>query len=228
MPTATTELLASADAHRIAVLRLDDGKANAFNPAGMAAITAELDAIDASDARALVLTGRPGFFSGGLDLKALPRLSTADKRATLLQFGELLLRVFTCRMPTVAAVSGHAIAGGALLALACDTRFGVEGPARFGITEVAIGLPVPTFGLVLARAALTTPALTELAVHATVLDHASAVSRGVFTSVHAPDTLVGVAVAHAGTLEARRRRIRGDEAAPPRRRDRDGAGDPAR
>jgi enoyl-CoA hydratase len=136
-------------------------------------------------------------FSAGLDLKGLPRLSTADKRQVFLRFGQLLLRIFTWRGPTVAAVTGHAIAGGALLALSTDTRLGVDLPARFGVTEIAVGLPVPNFGLLVARAALTPRELTELVLFAQVLNFREA---PIFRALHPEDALLSKAVALAGEL----------------------------
>jgi enoyl-CoA hydratase len=200
MASVTVEYTTPEGTPTVAVLRLDDGKANAFNPASLAAISAALDEIDASGAHALVIAGRAGFFSGGLDLKALPHLPTVEKRAVLSLFGEVLLRVFTSRVPTVAAVTGHAIAGGALLALATDVRFGADLPARFGVTEVAIGLPVPSFGLLLARAALAPPALVEIALHARVLTLREAHGRGVFYGLYPEDAVVDAATAYASDL----------------------------
>ncbi len=184
----------------VALIRLDDGKANALSPAMLDALAAALAEVDQSDARALVLIGRPGFFSGGLDLKILPKLTTDEKRAVLARLGEVLLRVFTFRVPTVAALSGHAIAGGALLALSADVRLGADLPARFGVTEVALGLPVPSFGLLLARAALAPACVVEVALHARVLTLAEAQGRGVLAELHPADTLLDAALARAGDL----------------------------
>lgn len=184
----------------VAVLRLDDGKANALSPAMLDALASALAEIDASDARALVLTGRSGFFSGGLDLKVLPKLPTAEKRAVLARLGEVLTTLFTFRAPTVAAVSGHAIAGGALLALSADLRFGADVNGRFGVTEVAIGLPVPSFGLLLARAALTPPALVDVVLHARTLTMPEARDCGVFCGLFPAETLLEAARARAGAL----------------------------
>ncbi|MDP2315684.1 MAG: enoyl-CoA hydratase/isomerase family protein [Pseudomonadota bacterium] len=184
----------------VAVLRLDDGKANAFNPATLDALARSLDEIDQSDAHALVIAGRTGFFSGGLDLKALPHLPTAEKREVLTRFGEVLLRVFMFRAPTVAAVTGHAIAGGALLALATDVRFGADLPARFGVTEIAIGLPVPSFGVLLAKAALAPPALVEIMLHARVLTLREAHARGAFLGLYPEAAVVDAAAAYAAEL----------------------------
>ena len=184
----------------VAVLRIDDGKANALSPTLLDALAAALAEVDASDARALVLTGRAGFFSGGLDLKLLPKLPTAEKRAVLARLGEVLLQLFTFRVPTLAAVSGHAIAGGALLALSADLRLAADGGGRFGVTEVAIGLPVPSFGLLLARAALAPSALVDVVLHGRTLSVPEAVERGVFQGVHPADALLDAAVARAAEL----------------------------
>lgn len=200
MPPVSVEYTSPEGNRTVAVLRLDDGKANAFNPTSLDAILVALDEIEKSDACALVVAGRPGFFSGGLDLKALPLLSTAEKREVLARFGEVLLRVFTFRAPTVAAVTGHAIAGGALLALATDVRCGADLPARFGVTEVAIGLPIPSFGVLLAKAALAPPALVEIALHARVLTLREAHARGVFLGLYPEEAVVDAAVAYAGEL----------------------------
>lgn len=184
----------------VAVLRLDDGKANAFNPAMLASFSASLDAAERSDAQALVIVGRPGFYSGGLDLKALPTLSSAEKARVLRLYGEILLRIFTFRTPTVTALTGHAIAGGALMALATDVRVAVDNAARFGITEVAIGLPVPTFGLLAARAAMAPHVLTEMVLQARAIMLRDAPSRGIVRSLHAEEEVVSAAIALGGEL----------------------------
>jgi len=100
----------------------------------------------------------------------------------------------------VAAVTGHAIAGGALLALAADVRFGADLPARLAVTEVAIGLPIPSFGVLLARAALSPPALVEIALHARVLSLREAHDRGVFHALAPDAAVVGTATAYAAEL----------------------------
>src|SRR3990167_3994496 len=85
----------------IAVVRFDDGKANALNQTSLTALNAALD--EAQTARAIVLTGRPGVFSAGLDLKTLPTMNAADLQAVLQLFGDTMLRLFTLRQPVVAA-----------------------------------------------------------------------------------------------------------------------------
>jgi enoyl-CoA hydratase len=199
--STTLELVHAGDPGLpVAILRMDDGKANAFNPTMLASFSASLDAAERSEAKALVIVGRPGFYSGGLDLKALPALSTADKARVLRLYGEVLLRVFTFRTPTVTALTGHAIAGGALMALATDVRVAVDNAARFGITEVAIGLPVPTFGLLAARAAMAPHVLTEMVLQARAIMLRDALPRGIVRSLHPEDGVVDAAIALGGEL----------------------------
>ena len=99
-------------------------------------------------------------------LKVVPTLAADALGETLRVFGQTMLRIFTFPIPTVAAVSGHAVAGGAMLTLACDLRWMAEGPFRLHLNEVAIGLPLPTWALVLAQAAIPPRFQTEALLHA--------------------------------------------------------------
>jgi enoyl-CoA hydratase len=184
----------------VAVVRLDDGKANAFRPATVEAISAALDEIEASDAGAVLFVGRPGMFSGGLDLKVLPRLSDDDRQAALVAYVELTLRVFGFGRPTVAALTGHAIAGGALFALACDVRLATTNPSRFGVNEVAIGLAMPRFGVEITRAAVAAPYLPDVLFHGRLLTYEEALARGIVESLQAPEALEAAALDRARSL----------------------------
>jgi len=106
----------------VARIGLDDGKANAMSVPWFDALGAALDRAEADGAGAIVIAGRAGFFSGGLDLKLLPTLSKDELRHLSESFARVMLRVHGLGIPTVAAVTGHAIAGGAVLAMACDAR----------------------------------------------------------------------------------------------------------
>jgi enoyl-CoA hydratase len=139
---------------RIATITLDDGKVNALAPVFFEAFNAALDRAEAERPSAIVLAGRPGFFSAGLNLKLLPTLTPADFKATITTFGETMLRVFTFPIPCIAAVTGHAIAGGAFLAYACDERYLAEGPYKLHVNEVAIAMPLPSFALAIAQTAI--------------------------------------------------------------------------
>ncbi len=136
----------------LALLRMDDGKANAMNEAFLARFNRCLD--EAAHASALVIQGRRGFFSGGLDLKTLPGLAEADFLRTVNLFEAVMRRVLAFPRPTVAQVEGHAMAGGAVLLLCCDIALAAPGSYKIGLNEVAIGLPLPEFVLQLGRSRL--------------------------------------------------------------------------
>lgn len=138
----------------LAELTMDDGKANAMNEPFLTAFDQRLD--EALEASALVICGRAGFFSGGLDLKTLPGLPEADFLRTVNLFERVMRKVLTFPRPTLACVEGHAMAGGAVLLLCCDQAVGGPGPYKIGLNEVAIGLPLPEFVLQLGRTRLQT------------------------------------------------------------------------
>src|SRR6266705_1062780 len=104
----------------VAVLRLESGKVNAIGPRFLAELNGLLDAL--GEAKAAVVTGRGGAFSAGLDLPALVELDRPSMRAFIGQFNATMLRLFELPIPLVAAVNGHAIAGGCVLALQADLR----------------------------------------------------------------------------------------------------------
>src|SRR4029453_7417366 len=101
-----------------AVIRLTRGKANALNPRSLAAIERGLDEAAGGGARGIVLTGYERFFSAGLDLVTLYELPRDDMDEFMARFDAVMLRVFAFPRPAVAALGGHAVAGGAVLGLA--------------------------------------------------------------------------------------------------------------
>ena len=170
----------------IAEITLDDGKVNAMHRAFFDGLNAALDRAAGDGSRALVLTGRPGYLSAGLNIKLLPTLPPDELRPTLVGFGQTLLRLWTYELPTVAAASGHAVAGGALLAFACDRRFLTDGPFRVQMNETAIGLPLPTWALAICQAAIPPRWHTEALLHARAYTPAEALERGMVDDVVAP------------------------------------------
>jgi enoyl-CoA hydratase len=139
----------------VTIVRMARGKGNAFNIELAEALAEALDRLDRSPARAGVLTGQGSVFGAGVDLTALVEGGPKYVR----QFVPLLLRGFerlaTFAKPLVAAVNGHAIAGGAILMLACDQRLLARGTARIGLTEIRVGVQFPAWALEIAR--FTTP-----------------------------------------------------------------------
>lgn len=144
----------------IATVTLDDGKANALSFAMSVAIAAALDRA-ATEARVVVLRGRPGVLCGGFDLKVI-RAGDSAARTAMTEAGmALLARLYLLPQPMIIACTGHAVAAGGLMLLTADIRIGLQGDFRLGLNETAIGLSLPQLGLELARDRLIPGALTE-------------------------------------------------------------------
>jgi enoyl-CoA hydratase len=159
------------------VVRIDDGKANALSHERIDALHGTLDRAE-TDASAVCFVGRPGMLSAGFDLKVMQRGPEAGTKLVRAG-GELLMRLYVHPQPTVVAVTGHALAAGALFVLACDTRWGAsDAPAKIGLNETAIGLSMPEFGSALAQARLTPSAFTRAVVQAEIVDPAGALDAG--------------------------------------------------
>lgn len=186
----------------IACIGLDDGKANALRPDTLGDLEDALRDAEAGGARALCIAGRPGFFSGGLDLKVLPTLPAEEQTRTFARFGRVVMRVWQCPVPVVAAVDGHALGGGAILALAADVRLVSTRAARLGLVEVAVGLPVPAFAVEMARAALPASTLLPAVLHGRTWSLSDAVDSGWAESAHESGALHAAATARAKALAA--------------------------
>ena len=125
------------------VVGLDHGKVNALDLDLVRALSRELD--DLGPARGVVLTGTKRVFCAGVDLAQLLANDLDYTRVFLPELDALFQTLFELDVPVVAALTGHAIAGGCLLSAACDYR--VMGQGRIGVTEALVGLPVPPAGL---------------------------------------------------------------------------------
>jgi enoyl-CoA hydratase len=105
------------------------------------------------------------------------------------RFDAVMLRVFTFPRPVVAAIGGHAVAGGAILALACDVRVMGERTGRFGLNEVRLGVPFPASALEIARHAIPAAFVERALWEGELLDPAEALARGVVTELAAGDVV---------------------------------------
>jgi Delta3-Delta2-enoyl-CoA isomerase len=124
-------------------LRLNRPPVNALSSELIVALKEAVQAAPQDGARAIVLSGSPGRFSGGLDLPLLLTLDRAGM-ADLLRGLYGLLGALACSpIPVIAAITGHAPAGGTVLALFCDWRVMAEGEWKVGLNEVAVGLTLP-------------------------------------------------------------------------------------
>lgn len=183
----------------IAVVTLDDGKANAMSSDVVGTLDQILDQALDEGARGLVLVGRPGRFTAGFDLAEMTE-SVESMRALVARGGRWLLRLYGYGMPTVAACTGHALAGGALTLLACDVRIGADVAAKIGLNEVAIGMGLPKFAVELARERLLTSAFPAATIAGTVYDPTGAAAVGYLDRVVREADLVDEAMAEAKRL----------------------------
>jgi enoyl-CoA hydratase/carnithine racemase len=130
---------------RIHELRLARPPVNALNPALCLALAHAVEQAVAGNARGIVLVGGPKVFSAGLDVPYL--LSLGNDQEALLQawsaFFQAARTLAACPVPVVAAIAGHAPAGGCVLTLCCDYRVMAEGPYRIGLNETQVGLVAP-------------------------------------------------------------------------------------
>lgn len=127
------------------ILRFDRGVTNAINLAFVNELSAHLQQVSGdSSVRSIVLTSaNEKFFSIGFDIPRLYALSKNDFAFFYRTFNRLCIDLYTLGKPTVAAITGHAIAGGCILALCCDYRFIAEGRKLMGLNETKLGVPVP-------------------------------------------------------------------------------------
>lgn len=186
------------DIDDVTVLRLSHGRVNALDLELNEAIAEEVGALD--DARAIVVTGAGSSFCAGVDLKRIVDGSTDDAYAFLTSLSRAFLAVFDHPGPTVAAVNGHAIAGGLVLALACDHRLGAEGDGRLGLSELRVGVPFPTSAIEIVRHAVGVPVAADLALSARLVGMDSALELGIVERIVAADDLEAQAVALARRL----------------------------
>ena len=182
----------------VAVLRLDDGKANAVGYSAIAAIDAAIEDAE-NNARALVIEGRPGRFSAGFDLGVMQQGPEAA-RDLVAAGARTAIRLYGSRVPVVAACTGHALAFGAIMLLSSDVRIGADIDAKIGLNEVSIGMPLPIFAVELARDRLAPRHFTAATALATVYSPEGAAEAGFLDEVVASDELGETAVRRAAML----------------------------
>lgn len=189
-----------ADKHGIAVVTMKHGKANALDLEFCEAIAAHLRLLGAKS-RGVVLTGQGRIFSAGVDLV---RLSTGARyiREFLPVLHKAFAAVFEFPKPIVAALNGHAIAGGCVLACATDRRIMAKDSGRAGVTELQVGVPFPPLALEIMRHVTTPQYLEEVILGAATYTPEDAMTRGLVQEIVAPEALLDRAVAAANSLAA--------------------------
>ena len=185
----------------VVTIRLDHGKANTLDAEQCRNLLGQLDAAE-SRASAVILTAGGTIFSAGLDLFKLVEGGEPQLRSFLPLTCEFFLRFFTFSKPLVAAVNGHALAGGCVLALCCDYRLMADSAGRIGLTELAVGVPFPTAILEIVRFAVPQRHLQEVNYFAKGYEPAVALSKGLIDEVVPSDRLLARATEVAQQLAA--------------------------
>lgn len=144
-------MIERSDQDGIAILRLAHGKANTMDIELCQAVIETFQDLRSSSAKAVVLTGRGGIFSAGVDLLRISASGPDYVGKFLPVLNAMFDAVFHFPRPVVAAINGHAIAGGCVLACCADRRLMVQGPGRIGVTELLVGLPFPALAFEVMR-----------------------------------------------------------------------------
>ena len=184
----------------IAILHMRHGKANALDTELCAALKDALEQSQ-STAKAVVLTGEGKIFSAGVDLV---RLLDSDnyRRALLQSLAQVLERLFFYPRPVVAAINGHAIAGGCILACAADHRVMTQEAARIGIPELLVGVPFPALALEIMRATASAYHLQQLMYRGLTCEPSQALAWGLVDELVDTESVMTRARERASALAA--------------------------
>jgi enoyl-CoA hydratase len=201
----------------VTVVTLDRPPANALDPSLLRAGAEVVDELLADPPGAVVLTGTGAFFSGGADLRVVPELTPEEQAELTRTFNRMFSGWYQLPRPVVAAVNGHAVAGGLVLALCADYRV-VGRSGRFGLTEVKVGIPFPSAAMAIVQGELVAPVVRRLVFRAELFDSSTAMELDLFDEQVDDDQVLdrAIAVAHElaslprSTYEIVKKRLRID------------------
>jgi enoyl-CoA hydratase len=186
----------------VAVVRMAHGKANAMSTELCEALTERLEELGRASARTVVIIGTGRMFSAGVDLLRLLDGGAPYVREFLPALCRMFETVFCCPKPIVAAINGHAIAGGCVLACACDRRLMARDVGRIGVTELLVGVPFPTIALEIMRCAAAPQHFEELLLGGATYAPEEGAERGLVHELVDADVLLDRAIAAAQKLAA--------------------------
>jgi len=183
-------MIKKIDHGAIRELQLDRPPANALSPELILALRKAIQVAPDEDARALILSGAPGRFSAGLDVPLLLGLDRSAMADLWRDFYGLLGAIAGSTIPIVAAITGHAPAGGTVLALFCDWRVMAEGDYKIGLNEVQVGIPLPPVILRALRRLVGPRPAERLAVSGELLSPQEAFRLGLVDELTSPENVV--------------------------------------
>lgn len=170
-----------------ALITITNGKANAISHEVIAGLNAGFDKALEED-KVVVLTGQPGMFSAGFDLKIMTK-SAESAKELVTKGSQLSLRMLSFPKPIIIACSGHAIAKGGFLLLSADYRIGVDGDFKIGLNEVMIGMTMHHAGIVIARARLAHTHLDRSVNNSEIYNPKEAIKAGFLDVIVSSDQL---------------------------------------
>jgi enoyl-CoA hydratase/carnithine racemase len=185
----------------VAVLRMTHGVTNAINAELVDELLAATRKVG-ERYRGLVVAGNAKFFSIGLDLPKLLNFDRDEMFDFWTRFEDLVLALYTLPIPTAGALAGHAIAGGAILALACDFRFAAAGRKLIGLNEVRLGVPVPYLGDRMLRQVAGDRVATEMEYYGKLVGPEEAKAVGLVDGVFPEEDVSAQALARIEELAA--------------------------
>lgn len=173
----------------VATLTMDRPPVNAMNLAFLQDLIAAVAAVAADPPGALVIAGTERAFSAGADLREMPGYGADEQRRMVIAINDMCLGVYGLPFPVVGALTGHAIAGGMVLALCTDLRI-ASATGRYGLTEVSVGVPYPAAALGVTQAELAPAALRRLALGGALHGPQDLLALGVIDEVAGDAALV--------------------------------------
>jgi enoyl-CoA hydratase len=188
------------DQDGIRILRLAHGKVSAMDIELGEAFTEELKAAAEATVRAVVVTGTGSSFSAGVDLFRVIKDGPAYGERFLPVLDTMLRDTLTFPKPLIAAVNGHAIAGGCILAAACDRRIMAEGNGRMGVPELVVGVPFPALPLQIVASRVTDAVFRDLVFTGRTVQADEAVKLGLVDEKCPAESLLERALAVANQL----------------------------
>jgi enoyl-CoA hydratase len=188
------------DINGIAVITLAHGKVSALDTEFCTTLAAALGEVSSSSARAMVLTGTGSAFSAGVDLFRVMNGGAAYLSQFLPAMDAFFRTLLTFPKPAVAAVNGHAIAGGCIIAAGCDYRVMSEGKVRIGVPELLVGVPFPVLPFEMVRARVTPSMFHQLVLSGKTMTAAEALVSGLVDEVAPADVLMTRAIHTAEEL----------------------------
>lgn len=195
-------MLALTEHGAVLEIRLDRPPANALVPELVAALTHELRAAAEARRSAIVLSGAPRMFSAGLDVPRFLELERAELAQAWMGFFGLMRALVASPVPVVAAITGHAPAGGCVLAMCCDWRVMAEGSFKIGLNEVQVGVRIPRPILAVARHVVGRRQAERMCTQATLFGTEQALAIGLVDEVVAGDEVLARSLAWCERMAA--------------------------